>query len=374
MASAPRVIFRGPPGMRKAIYYFIGSVFTGAGCLPGLPVDAASELASVVAPTSKSPSWRHRMLRYATRRWCWPHGRSAWNVLLLYAFEARHARHAKSAPLNPKDPYERLHNLSALYRRDRTSAVEIEEYAQGKGISRRLCDVGASGQKVPSSILLGEDVTLGYQLEAAPTPMFETKAKNPVPGEYWSRFRLSPSRGDTGLVQGCWRPCSQRCRTHGATAAQSQGSLVPRRAATLDRLFACAQLQIRDLFGTRAVGYEARAAWRGSDRGAFAEINVYLVLAGMVEVHGGRLVEMQHAHIARPRLERIDLATICTGGERDCWLVGTTSGLVAEQVIDARSNAAFLVVCKRRADHLDWDPGDCIVARSRDAARACSAE
>jgi hypothetical protein len=103
-------------------------------------------------------------------------------------------RSKKSAPLNPKDPYERLHNLSALYRRDRTSAVEIEEYAQGKGI-RVVSATSGKRQKVPSSILLGEDVTLGYQLEAAPAPMFETKAKN-LYRQYWSRFRLS-LRGDT---------------------------------------------------------------------------------------------------------------------------------------------------------------------------------
>ncbi len=102
-------------------------------------------------------------------------------------------RSKRSAPLNPKDPSERFHPLDALYRRDRTSAVEIEQFAQGKG--RRVASTKSGRQKVPSSILLGEDVTFGYQLEAAPTPLFETKAKN-LYTQYWSRFKLS-LRGTT---------------------------------------------------------------------------------------------------------------------------------------------------------------------------------
>ncbi|GAK62120.1 uncharacterized protein PAN0_001c0317 [Moesziomyces antarcticus] len=220
MASAPRVIFRGPPGMRKAIYYFIGSVFTGAGSYQGylLTQHLSWPLFSRdVENTKLAPP----MLRYATGGgigltagalgmfFFWTPTRLATRVTLypairqvgirtaarpFHSFLPTSMRSKKSAPLNPKDPCERLHTLSALYRRDRTSAVEIEQYAQGKGI-RVVSATSGKRQKVPSSILLGEDASFGYQLEASPTPMFDTKAKN-LYRQYWSRFRLG-LRGDT---------------------------------------------------------------------------------------------------------------------------------------------------------------------------------
>lgn len=53
-------------------------------------------------------------------------------------------------------------------------------------------------------------MTFGYQLEAAPTPLFETKAKN-LYTQYWSRFKLS-LRGETD-----W---SEVAGTQGLTAAE----------------------------------------------------------------------------------------------------------------------------------------------------------
>ncbi len=49
------------------------------------------------------------------------------------AFLPPSMRSKKSAPINAQDPSERFHPLDALYRRDRTSAVEIEQFAQAKG-------------------------------------------------------------------------------------------------------------------------------------------------------------------------------------------------------------------------------------------------
>lgn len=102
-------------------------------------------------------------------------------------------RSKKSAPINPLDARERFHPPDALFRRDKISAVEIEQFAQGKGV--RVASEKNKRQRVPSSILLGEDVSFGYQLEAAPTPLFDTQAKN-LYRQYWSRFKLS-LRGDT---------------------------------------------------------------------------------------------------------------------------------------------------------------------------------
>ena len=204
--------------MKKSLYYFIGTVFTGAGCYQGYlmtqhlswPVFTRDPEKTKLAPP---------MLRYATGAavaviggglglfFFWTPSRIATRVTLYPATSQIGIRTAaqpfravlpptmrskRSAPLNPKDPRERLHPLDALYRRDRTSAVEIEQFAQGKG--RRIVSANKR-QRVPSSILLGEDVTFGYQLEAAPTPLFETKAKN-LYTQYWSRFKLS-LRGET---------------------------------------------------------------------------------------------------------------------------------------------------------------------------------
>lgn len=218
--TGPRVLYRGPPGMKKATYYFIAATFTGAGCYQGYlltqhlswPILSRDPEKTKLAPP---------MLRYVTGAavaitagglglfFLWTPSRLATRVTLYPAtsqigirtaarpfrsFLPPSMRSQKSAPLNPLDPYERFHPLDALYRRDRTSAVEIEQFAQGKG--RRLASAkSGKRQRVPSSILLGEDVTFGYQLEAAPMPLFETKAKN-LYTQYWSRFKLS-LRGET---------------------------------------------------------------------------------------------------------------------------------------------------------------------------------
>lgn len=206
--------------MKKALYYFIGTVFTGAGCYQGFlltehlswPIFSRDPEKTKLAPP---------LLRYAAGTavavtggglglfFFWTPSRLATRVTLypatsqigirtaarpLRAFLPPTLRSKRSAPLNPQDPRERFHPLDALYRRDKTSAVEIEEFAQGRG--KRVASANSSKrQKVPSSILLGEDVTFGYQLEAAPTPLFETKAKN-LYTQYWSRFKLS-LRGET---------------------------------------------------------------------------------------------------------------------------------------------------------------------------------
>ncbi|CCF49962.1 hypothetical protein NDA11_003582 [Ustilago hordei] len=219
-SAASRVLYRGPPGLKKAIYYFIGTVFTGAGCYQGFlltqhlswPIFTRDPEKTKLAPP---------MLRYTAGTavavtavglgmfFFWTPSRLATRVTLypatsqigirtaappFRAFLPPSMRSRRSAPLNPKDQSERFHPLDALYRRDRTSAVEIEKFAQGKG--RRVASASSSKrQKVPSSLLLGEDVTFGYQLEAAPTPLFETNAKN-LYTQYWSRFKLS-LRGET---------------------------------------------------------------------------------------------------------------------------------------------------------------------------------
>ncbi|SJX60584.1 uncharacterized protein SRS1_11813 [Sporisorium reilianum f. sp. reilianum] len=219
-AAAPRVLYRGPPGMKRALYYFIGSVFTGAGCYQGFLLTQHLSWPILTRDPEKT-KLAPPMLRYAAGTavavtggglgmfFFWTPSRLATRVTLypatsqigirtaarpFRAFLPPSMRSKRSAPLNPQDPCERFHPLDALYRRDRTSAVEIEQFAQGKG--RRVVSAkSGSRQKVPSSILLGEDVTFGYQLEAAPTPLFETKAKN-LYTQYWSRFKLS-LRGET---------------------------------------------------------------------------------------------------------------------------------------------------------------------------------
>ncbi|CDU24156.1 uncharacterized protein SPSC_02785 [Sporisorium scitamineum] len=219
-AAAPRVLYRGPPGMKRALYYFIGTVFTGAGCYQGFLLTQHLSWPILTRDPEKT-KLAPPMLRYAVGTavavtggglgmfFFWTPSRLATRMTLypatsqigirtaarpFRAFLPPSMRSKRSAPLNPQDPCERFHPLDALYRRDRTSAVEIEQFAQGKG--RRVVSAkSGSRQKVPSSILLGEDVTFGYQLEAAPTPLFETKAKN-LYTQYWSRFKLS-LRGET---------------------------------------------------------------------------------------------------------------------------------------------------------------------------------
>ncbi|SNX81868.1 uncharacterized protein MEPE_00573 [Melanopsichium pennsylvanicum] len=250
-AAAPKVLYRGPPGMKRMLYYFIGTVFTGAGCYQGFlltqhlswPVFTRDPEKTKLAPP---------MLRYAAGTavavtggglglfFFWTPSRLATRVTLypatsqigirtaarpFRAFLPTSLRSQRNAPLNPKDPCERFHSLDTLYRRDRSSAVEIEQFAQGKG--RRVASAKSQRQKVPSSILLGEDVTFGYQLEAAPTPLFETRAKN-LYTQYWSRFKLS-LRGETD-----W---SEVAGSQGLSAAEQAGKrqLDPKDPWFLDR-------------------------------------------------------------------------------------------------------------------------------------------
>lgn len=206
--------------MKRALYYFIGTVFTGAGCYQGflltqhlswpiLTRDAentklappalryATGTAVAVTGAGLGMFFFFTPTRLATRVTLYP-ATSQIGIRTLdrpfRAFLPPSMRSNRGAPLNPQDPHERFHSLDALFRRDKTSAVEIEQFAQGRG--RRVVSAkSGKRQKVPSSLLLGEDVSFGYQLEAAPTPLFETTAKN-LYTQYWSRFKLS-LRGDT---------------------------------------------------------------------------------------------------------------------------------------------------------------------------------
>ena len=251
-SAVPRVLYRGPPGMKRALYYFIGAVFTGAGCYQGFlltqhlswPIFTRDPEKTKLAPM---------MLRYVTGTavavtggglglfFFWTPSRLATRVTLypatsqigirtaarpFRAFLPTSMRSRRSASLNPQDPCERFHPLDALYRRDKSSAVEIEEFAQGKGRPVVSAKSGTR-QKVPSSILLGEDVTFGYQLEAAPTPLFETKAKN-LYRQYWSRFKLS-LRGETD-----WSPVAGG---HGLTPTETaaKAQLDPKDPWFMDR-------------------------------------------------------------------------------------------------------------------------------------------
>uniref|UniRef100_V5ETR7 Uncharacterized protein n=1 Tax=Kalmanozyma brasiliensis (strain GHG001) TaxID=1365824 RepID=V5ETR7_KALBG len=139
--------------MKRALYYFIGTVFTGAGCYQGFLLT------------------QHLSWPILTRD---PEKTKLAPPLLRYAAGVGVAVTGGGLGM--------------------TSAVEIEQFAQGKG-RRVVSEKSGTRQKVPSSILIGEDVTFGYQLEAAPTPLFETKAKN-LYTQYWSRFKLS-LRGET---------------------------------------------------------------------------------------------------------------------------------------------------------------------------------
>ncbi|PWZ01473.1 hypothetical protein BCV70DRAFT_198904 [Testicularia cyperi] len=217
--AAPRVLYRGPPGMKKTLYYFVGTVFTGAGCYQGFLLTQHLSwplFTRDVEQTKMAPA----MLRYATGAavaltggglglfFFWTPSRLATRVTLypatsqigvrtsaspVRAFLPASMRSKKAAPLNPKDNRERLHSLEALYRRDGNSAVAVAQYAEGKG--RAVASATSGKQKVPSSLLLGEDVTFGYQLEAAPTPLYRPITEN-LYKKWWSQFKLS-MRGDT---------------------------------------------------------------------------------------------------------------------------------------------------------------------------------
>lgn len=103
-------------------------------------------------------------------------------------------RTAKGAAINPLDAKELLYPWESLYRRDGTSAVEIEQYVRGKSIPVAAARP-AKKKSVPSSLLLGETNAVGYQLEAAPIVLHQAQTKN-MYKQGWANLKLS-FRGNT---------------------------------------------------------------------------------------------------------------------------------------------------------------------------------
>lgn len=114
-------------------------------------------------------------------------------------------RRSNGTAINPLDVNERLYPWESLYRRDGTSAVEIERYVQGRSMPVASRQSGKK-KKVPSSILIGETSALGFQLEAAPIILHQSETKN-MYKQGWANLKLSlrgntdwsPVAGESGL-------------------------------------------------------------------------------------------------------------------------------------------------------------------------------
>ncbi|EPQ28663.1 uncharacterized protein PFL1_03966 [Pseudozyma flocculosa PF-1] len=216
--ARPIVIFRAPPGMKRWLYYFIGCVFTGASAYQGYILsqhmawpwfsrDYENNPPKLVSAWTRYPVgalvfgtggmlgffmfWSPS--RLVTRITLYPATSQVgvrtcappFRALLPRALQNKQAN---VAPLSAHDSRERLHDFAALMRRDNTSAAEIADFALGKG--RRVVRGDGKGyKKVPSSLLLGEGSSLGYQLEAAPHPKSPDEVKN-LYKLGWARFKL----------------------------------------------------------------------------------------------------------------------------------------------------------------------------------------
>lgn len=228
--QAAKVLYRGPPGMKKELYYFVGAVFTGTGCYQGyllsqhltLPTtrdwsnaELSSPVARYVVGTAVAITgaslgffFMYSPSRLGTRVTFYPATQTVGirtATRPLRAFLPPSLRRADSTPINPLDVKEQLFPWEMLYRRDGTSAVEIERYGQGKSIPVATAQTSKK-RKVPSSILLGKANAIGFQLEAAPVSLHQAQTKN-MYKQGWANFKLglrgktdwSPVAGETGL-------------------------------------------------------------------------------------------------------------------------------------------------------------------------------
>ncbi|KAN0061792.1 hypothetical protein ACQY0O_005785 [Thecaphora frezii] len=241
MATAPKpprvvskVVYRAPPGMRRGLYYFMGCVFTGASAyqayiltqhmswplfsrdlennppkLAPAPARYTASAAILFVGGTLGLFMFWSPTRLATRVTLYPATSQVGVRTCAPPFRTYLPRSLQSdkkgAPLSPHDSRERLHDFTALLRRDNTSAVEIAASVEGK--ARRVVRADGKGfRRIPSSLLLCEGNTWGYQLEAAPRPKNAPEVKN-LYKKGWEAFQLwikgttdwSVPHGATGL-------------------------------------------------------------------------------------------------------------------------------------------------------------------------------
>ncbi|PWN51610.1 hypothetical protein IE53DRAFT_386017 [Violaceomyces palustris] len=196
LSMVPKVIYRGPPAMKRGLYYASGTIFAMAGVYQGYLLSEHLAWPIVTFDYEKNPPHLvHPAIRTVTGGFVgvigvvfgvfffWMPTRSVTRLTIypatrqvgvrtsapaIRAILPSALRSKNSIPINPNDRRERLHSLVKLYRRDGISAKGIADSVQGKSISVATGSSEAKRRRQVTSLLLGEKETLGYSLEAAP--------------------------------------------------------------------------------------------------------------------------------------------------------------------------------------------------------------